>query len=120
MDWCLANDIPITPGVMTPTEVAMGLKKGLNVLKFFPAEAAGGVKLMKSIAAPYGQVKFVPTGGINAKNLADYLSLPMVHACGGSWMVTKQLIAAGEFEQITALVREAVTVVQQIKQGASS
>jgi 2-dehydro-3-deoxyphosphogluconate aldolase/(4S)-4-hydroxy-2-oxoglutarate aldolase len=120
VDWCLANNIPITPGVMTPTEVAMGLKKGLNVLKFFPAEAAGGVMLMKSIAAPYGQVKFIPTGGINAKNLADYLSLPMVHACGGSWMVTKQLITAGEFDQITALAREAVAVVKQIKQGASS
>lgn len=119
VDWCLANNVPITPGVMTPTEVAMGLKKGVNVLKFFPAEAAGGVKLLKSIAAPYGQAKFIPTGGINAQNLGDYLSLPMVHACGGSWMVKKQLIADGDFDQITALVREAVAVVQQIKQGGS-
>jgi 2-dehydro-3-deoxyphosphogluconate aldolase/(4S)-4-hydroxy-2-oxoglutarate aldolase len=117
VDWCLANNVPITPGVVTPTEVAMALKKGLNVLKFFPAEAAGGIKLLKSIAAPYGQVKFIPTGGINAQNLSNYLSMPMVHACGGSWMVTKQLIAAGEFEQITTLVRQAVAVVQQIKQG---
>jgi 2-dehydro-3-deoxyphosphogluconate aldolase/(4S)-4-hydroxy-2-oxoglutarate aldolase len=116
VDWCLTNDVPVTPGVVTPTEVAMALKKGLSVLKFFPAEAAGGVKLLKSIAAPYGQVKFIPTGGINAQNLADYLSLPMVHACGGSWMVTKQLITAGEFNQIASLVREAVVVVQQIKQ----
>ena len=117
VDWCLANNVPITPGVVTPTEVALALKKGLSVLKFFPAEAAGGVKLLKAIAAPYGQVKFIPTGGINAQNLAGYLSLPMVHACGGSWMVTKQLIAAGEFDQITDLTRQAVTIAQQIKQG---
>lgn len=116
VDWCLASNVPVTPGVVTPTEVAMALKKGLNVLKFFPAEAAGGGKLLKSIAAPYGQVKFIPTGGINAQNLADYLSLPMVHACGGSWVVTKQLIASGEFNQIASLVREAVGVVKQIKQ----
>ncbi len=117
VDWCLDNNVPITPGVVTPTEVAMALKKGLSVLKFFPAEAAGGVKLLKAIAAPYGQVKFIPTGGINAQNLAGYLSLPMVHACGGSWMVTKQLIAAGEFDQITALTREAVSIAHQIRQG---
>jgi len=117
VDWCLDNNVPITPGVVTPTEVAMALKKGLSVLKFFPAEAAGGVKLLKAIAAPYGQVKFIPTGGINAQNLAGYLSLPMVHACGGSWMVSKQLIAAGEFDRITALTREAVSIAQQIRQG---
>ncbi len=114
VDWCLANNTPITPGVVTPTEVAMALKKGLSVLKFFPAEAAGGIRLLKSIAAPYGQVKFIPTGGINAGNLADYLSLPMVHACGGSWMVTKQLIARGEFSQILDLAKEAVEIVKQI------
>jgi 2-dehydro-3-deoxyphosphogluconate aldolase/(4S)-4-hydroxy-2-oxoglutarate aldolase len=119
VDWCLTNSVPITPGVVTPTEVAMALKKGLSVLKFFPAEAAGGIKLLKSIAAPYGQVKFVPTGGINAKNLANYLSLPMVHACGGSWMVTKQLIAEGKFDEIAALTREAVTIAQQIRQGVA-
>jgi 2-dehydro-3-deoxyphosphogluconate aldolase/(4S)-4-hydroxy-2-oxoglutarate aldolase len=117
VDWCLENNVPITPGVVTPTEVAMALKKGLNVLKFFPAEAAGGVKLLKAIAAPYGQVKFIPTGGINAQNLADYLRLPMVHACGGSWMVSKQLIADGKFDEIAALAREAVTIAQQIRQG---
>jgi len=115
--WCLDNNVPVTPGVVTPTEVAMALKKGLSVLKFFPAEAAGGVKLLKAIAAPYGQVKFIPTGGINAQNLAGYLSLPMVHACGGSWMASKQLIAAGEFDRITALTREAVSIAQQIRQG---
>lgn len=120
VDWCLANKVPVTPGVVTPTEVALALKKGINVLKFFPAEAAGGVKLLKAIAAPYGGVKFIPTGGISASNLADYLSLPMVHACGGSWMVKKQLIADGAFDTITKLAREAVTVAQQIREGAKS
>jgi len=118
VDWCLDNSVPVTPGVVTPTEVAQALKKGLNVLKFFPAEAAGGVKLLKAIAAPYGGVKFIPTGGINANNLADYLSLPMVHACGGSWMVKKQLIANGEFDKITALTREAISIAKQVRKGA--
>lgn len=118
VDWCLTNNVPITPGVVTPTEVAMALKKGVNVLKFFPAEAAGGIKLLKSIAAPYGGVKFIPTGGINAQNVGDYLSLPMVHACGGSWMVKKQLISNGEFDQIAKLAREAVMVVKRIREGA--
>jgi 2-dehydro-3-deoxyphosphogluconate aldolase/(4S)-4-hydroxy-2-oxoglutarate aldolase len=94
----------------------MAVKKGLTVLKFFPAEAAGGVKLLKALAGPFGGVKFVPTGGISSHNLGDYLSLPMVHAVGGSWMVKKQLIAAGEFEQITDLAREAIAAVRQIRQ----
>ncbi len=116
VDWCLAHNMPITPGVITPTEVGLAVKKGLTVLKFFPAEAAGGVKLLKALAGPFGGVKFIPTGGISSQNLADYLSLPLVHAAGGSWMVKKQLITAGEFERITELTREAVAVVQQIRQ----
>ena len=80
---------------MTPTDINQALAKGLNILKFFLAEVAGGVKALKAIGGPYVGVKFIPTGGINASNLADYLSLPMVHACGGSFMVEKQLIAAG-------------------------
>lgn len=118
VDWCLAHDMPVTPGVVTPSEVTAAVKKGLSVLKFFPAEAAGGVKLLKALAGPFGGIKYIPTGGINAKNLADYLSLPMVHAVGGSWMVDKKLIAAGDFARITELTREAVAVVQQIRQGA--
>ena len=118
VDWCLARAIPITPGVATPTEVTLALKKGLSVLKFFPAETMGGAKALKAIAAPFGGVKFMPTGGIGPKNLADYLSLPFVLACGGSWMVTPQLIAAGEFDAITRLSREAVDIAQQIRTGA--
>ncbi len=115
VDWCLANDIPITPGVMTPTEINMALNKGLNVLKFFPAEAAGGIKTLKAIGGPYVGVKFIPTGGISADNLADYLRLPMVHACGGSFMVKKQLINDGKFDEIRDLAETAVNIVKSVR-----
>ena len=115
VDWCLEKGMPIVPGVMTPTEINMGLKKGLNVLKFFPAEAAGGVKSLKAISGPYRGVKFIPTGGIRPSNLKDYLSLPAVLACGGSWLVKKDLISAGEFETITRLSKEAVGMVRELR-----
>ena len=115
VDWCLANDMPITPGVMTPTEINMALNKGITLVKFFPAEAAGGIKALKAIGGPYAGVKFIPTGGISAANLADYLSLPMVHACGGSFMVAKQMITAGQFDEITALAKTAVSIVQSTR-----
>jgi len=111
--WSMAQEVPIFPGVATPTEINMALRHGLNTLKFFPAEALGGVKTLKAIAAPYGDVRFIPTGGINPKNLPDYLKLPAVVACGGSWLVKKTMIAKGEFNTITKLVREAVQLVQQ-------
>ncbi len=115
VDWCLENNMPVTPGVMTPTDINQAIAKELNVLKFFPAEAAGGVKTLKAIGGPYVGIKFIPTGGINRDNLAEYLSLPMVHACGGSFMVTKQLITAGNFEAITQLAREAVSIVAEAR-----
>ncbi len=115
VDWCLQNEIPVTPGVMTPTEIDMALDRGLNILKFFPAEAIGGIAVLKAISAPYGGVKFIPTGGINKNNLADYLALPSVHCCGGSWLVKANLISAGEFDQITELAREAMSVVRQVR-----
>lgn len=114
VDWCQANDMPITPGVITPTDINQALAKGLNVLKFFPAEAAGGVKLLKAIGAPYVGIKFIPTGGINENNLADYLRLPMVHACGGSFMVKKPWLAAGEFDKVREAAAQAVAIVKQI------
>ena len=115
VDWCLANQIPITPGVMTPTDINQAIAKGLNILKFFPAEVAGGIKALKAIGGPYGGLKFIPTGGISAANLADYLSLPMVHACGGSFMVKKQLIADGQFDTITQLAQTAVGIVKSAR-----
>ncbi len=115
VDWCQANNMPVTPGVMTPTDINQAIAKGLNILKFFPAEVAGGVKALKAIGGPYVGLKFIPTGGISANNLADYLSLPMVHACGGSFMVKKQLIADGQFETITQLAQTAVDIVKSAR-----
>jgi 2-dehydro-3-deoxyphosphogluconate aldolase / (4S)-4-hydroxy-2-oxoglutarate aldolase len=116
VDWCVEREIPVTPGVMTPTEINMALNKGLSVLKFFPAEAAGGVKTLKAIGGPYSGVRFIPTGGISPANLADYLRLPTVIACGGSWLVKKQLIADGEFDRIAELTAEAVEIVKAARQ----
>ena len=115
VNWCQANKMPITPGVMTPTDINQAIAKGLNILKFFPAEVAGGVKALKAIGGPYVDIKFIPTGGINADNLADYLALPMVHACGGSFMVKKQMIAAGQFDEIKRLAETAVSIVQSAR-----
>ncbi len=117
VDWCLANDMPITPGVMTPTDINQALAKGLHLLKFFPAEAAGGIKALKAIGGPYVGIKFIPTGGIGPDNLADYLRLPMVHACGGSFMVQEQLIANGKFDEIQKLAETAVSIVNSTRSG---
>lgn len=102
VDYCLENNIPVLPGCITPSEVAQAVKRGLKVVKFFPAEQAGGIAMIKAMAAPYTMVKFMPTGGINTKNLADYLSCDKILCCGGSWMVKGDMIKAGEFDKITA------------------
>jgi len=115
VDWCLQNEVPVTPGVLTPTEIDMALDRGLSILKFFPAEAMGGVATLKAISAPYGNVKFIPTGGINQNNLADYLALPSVHCCGGSWLVKASLISGGRFDEITRLIQEAVAIVRRVR-----
>jgi len=115
VDWCLEHGVPAIPGVATPTEIEMGLDKGLNVLKFFPAQALGGIETLKALAAPYASVRFIPTGGINPQNLAEYLQMPIVFACGGSWFVKTNLIAAGEFDEITRLTKEAVSIVHQCR-----
>lgn len=106
--YCLDAGVPVTPGIATPTEIQMALDMDVNILKFFPAEAFGGMKTLKSMSAPYGMVKFIPTGGINADNLVDYIMFPKVHACGGSWMVKDTLIKDGKFDEITRLTREAI------------
>lgn len=115
VDWCLNQSVTVIPGVATPTEIAMALDKGLTTVKFFPAQVMGGVEMLKAIAAPYGNIKFIPTGGVNAQNLADYLKLPMVLACGGSWFVKASLISAGEFSEITRLTKEAVSIAHQCR-----
>ena len=113
--YCLKHEIPITPGIVTPTELQRALKLGLNAVKFFPAEAAGGVRTLKALSGPFQQIKFVPTGGISPANLTDYLALPQVLACGGSWLVNKNLIAAGEFGRIAQLTREALALVHVVR-----
>lgn len=107
VDFCLSQGMPVTPGVTNPTQVEMGLSRGLKVLKFFPAEAAGGLKMLKSMGAVY-DVMYMPTGGINTSNLRDYLAYDKILACGGSWMVKADLIASGNFAEITRLTKEAM------------
>ena len=106
--YCQEKNVPITPGTARPTDIEMALELGLEVVKFFPAEQNGGLPMIKAMAAPYTKVKFMPTGGINAKNLKSYLDFDKIIACGGSWMVPKDLVAAGDFEAIKNLTREAV------------
>src|SRR3954451_8682972 len=106
--WCVENNVPITPGTATPTDVEMALDHGLTVVKFFPAEAIGGLKTLQAIAAPYGMMRFMPTGGITPELLEKYLAFPKVVACGGSWMVTKELLAGKQFDKIAELSRDAV------------
>lgn len=106
--YCVDRDIPVTPGCANPSDIEQAISLGLDVVKIFPAEAIGGLKLIKSLAAPYVNMKFMPTGGINAKNLNEYLAFDRIIACGGSWMVGSALIDAGKFDEITELTREAV------------
>lgn len=111
VDYCLANGLVIVPGINSPTDVEMGLDRNLDVLKFFPAEASGGLKMLKALSGPYGSVRFMPTGGITVKNLIEYLAFDRVLACGGTWMVEPALISAGRFDEITRLTREAVDLI---------
>jgi len=106
--YCLQKGIPVTPGCANPSDVEQALEFGLEAVKFFPAEQAGGLEYIKAISAPYPNLKFMPTGGINAGNIAKYIAFDKILACGGSWMVGADLINAGEFDKITALSREAV------------
>jgi 2-dehydro-3-deoxyphosphogluconate aldolase/(4S)-4-hydroxy-2-oxoglutarate aldolase len=112
--YCVENDIPITPGVCTPTQIEAALDFGLNVVKFFPAEAFGGLKTLKAISGPYPMMKFIPTGGISAANIGSYLAFEKVLACGGSWIVKKDLIAAGNFTEITNLTQQALSVIAEV------
>ena len=107
---CQQLDIPVLPGCMTPTEIELALSLGLTHIKFFPAQAAGGVAMLSALSAPYGGVRFMPTGGITPNNVQSYLALSSVFACGGSWMVKEDLIQASDFAHITTLTQEAVAL----------
>lgn len=104
---CINKGITVIPGCSNPGDIETAMELGLSTVKFFPAEASGGIKMIKAMSAPYSGIHYVPTGGIDAGNLRDYLDFPMVAACGGSWMVSRDLIRSGAFDQITDLVREA-------------
>ncbi len=106
--YCIEKGVPITPGTSSPTDIEQAIELGLEAVKFFPAEASGGLAKIKAMAAPYVNMMFMPTGGINQKNLISYLDFPKILACGGSWMVSEALINSGEFDEIKKLTREAV------------
>jgi 2-dehydro-3-deoxyphosphogluconate aldolase/(4S)-4-hydroxy-2-oxoglutarate aldolase len=112
VDYCRAHEVPIYPGVCTPTEIEAALERGLKVLKFFPAEPMGGLPFLQAISAPYSGVEFIPTGGIKGGHLASYLAFGKVVACGGSWMAPQAWIAAGEFERIRQEVQRAMQAVR--------
>ena len=113
--YCVEKGILIIPGCANPSDIEQALEHGLDVVKFFPAEAAGGLKMIKAMAAPYTGVKFMPTGGINATNVRDYLAYDRILCCGGSWMVKGDLIKAGDFAKIEELTREAAAIVKEIR-----
>ncbi len=108
---CVEASIPVTPGVATPTEIQMALDQGVDTVKFFPAGALGGLPTLKAVSAPYSMVKFIPTGGISAANLSEYIRFPRVMACGGSWLAKDELIQAGKFDEITRITRAALDIV---------
>lgn len=117
VDYCLEHEIPVYPGVCTPTEIDMALQRGIKVVKFFPAEPIGGLAYLKAIAAPYRMVEFIPTGGISREVLAGYLGFKQVIACGGSWLAPSEWIKAKQFDRIREETAKAVEAVRQITGG---
>lgn len=113
--YCVSKNIPIVPGVVTPSEIERALELGLKVVKFFPAEPSGGLAMIKALSAPYGQLMFMPTGGINEKNVTDYLKFNKILACGGSWMVKKELVNDGKFDEILEMTKQVSAIVKEIR-----
>ena len=113
VDYCLEQNICVVPGINNPSQIERAFERNLKVVKFFPAEASGGLPFLKAVAAPYGDIQFMPTGGINLQNLLSYLSFKRVIACGGSWMVESSLISAGNFTEIEKRTRQAVAKIAE-------
>lgn len=113
--YCQEKGVAVLPGVITPSEIAQALELGLDVVKFFPAEPAGGLKMIQAMGAAYTTLKFMPTGGISAQNVRDYLKCDKIIACGGSWMVKGQLVKEGRFDEIRAMCQEAAEIVKEIR-----
>ena len=114
VEYCVDNHIPVLPGICTPSELCMALEYSLSVVKFFPAEAYGGLKTLKALSAPFANMRFVPTGGIDSTNVSDYLNFKKVIACGGSWMVKSEMISEQKFDEIAKLTLEASSIVEKI------
>ena len=115
VQYCLDRGIAMIPGTMTPSEMEKAVGLGLNTVKFFPAEPAGGLAMLKALAAPFTSLRFMPTGGVNANNVREYLSYDRILACGGSWMVKNDLIESGDFRKIKELTAEAAAIVKEIR-----
>lgn len=115
VSYCVDHSIPVLPGCVTPSEIMAGLKLGLQVFKFFPSAVYGGLKAMKALAGPFGSIKFIPTGGINAENMQEYIESPFVQAVGGSWMCTAKDISNHEWKKISSLSKQATDIVKKIR-----
>jgi 2-dehydro-3-deoxyphosphogluconate aldolase / (4S)-4-hydroxy-2-oxoglutarate aldolase len=115
IDHCLLRSVPIIPGVATPSEIEEAMSFGLDALKFFPAENFGGVSMLKALAGPYAKVRFVPTGGITPEKLPEYLKLPCVLACGGSWLAPRDALATGDFASIRKLIEQAAKILASVR-----
>ena len=115
VNWAMGNDVPVIPGCVTPTEIMKAISLGLNVVKFFPADVFGGIKAIKALSAPFGQVKFLPTGGVSEANLKDFIGNKSVAAIGGSWVCKKDDIANHDWDKITALAAEAVKIIKETR-----
>jgi len=114
VSWCIKNEIPVFPGVATPTEMMLALEHSVNIVKFFPSEALGGVGSIKALSSPFAMMKFIPTGGISEKNIIDYLSVPSVLACGGSWLASRRLLKNKEFDKIGELISQVKRIIQTL------
>ena len=113
--WCMEKNVPVLPGCVTPTEIMAGLQAGVKIFKFFPSNIYGGIKAMKALSGPFVGIQFIPTGGVNAENLEEYLTAPFIAAVGGSWVCAKADISAGNFEKITQLAQQATDIVKKVR-----
>ena len=113
--WCVENGVAVTPGCVTPSEIMAAMKLGLTVVKFFPAGVYGGLSAMKALSGPFGGIEFIPTGGVNSHNIGEFIEAPFIHAVGGSWVCPKADIAAGNFERITELCKQARIAIQEVR-----
>lgn len=118
--WAQANQVAVLAGAITPTEMIRGIHLGLDLLKFFPAETMGGVPAIKAMSDPFPQLRFIPTGGVKLENAAQYLQSPKIHAIGGSWMAKRQMIADGQFDEITRLAKEARDLVKELRRESKA